>query len=175
MAGAVAALLLAGCAGQVEHPSALNDAELAEYLDEAQNRAWFYSSQGNETRPEVAPEFVHLDDMGGPFTDCLADDEVSDVVCDMTYVYYPGDIGYFSASELGYVYDYFADELVPCLATLGLEMTYFPTRDEFTATAGFMSWEPYVQLGADLPPSRADAILADCPRYPPMPFSGLAP
>jgi hypothetical protein len=170
LVGAVVVLTLAGCAQQVPPPQPLTEQELAQYVQDEQDERWFYSPRSNETRPRVDAVLIHLDEVGGPYNDCILDDEVSDTTCHLTYLYYPHDIGYFSASELSYVYDYFADELVPCLEARGLQVTWAPPRAEFVQ-AGWMSWDPYQQLGADLPPSRAEAVMAACPLYPPLPFS----
>lgn len=168
LAGAVVVLTLAGCAAQT--PSTLTDEELSDYLVEMQDQAWFYAGASNETRPRVEPTLMPADDLEQAFTDCYQNDALTEAQCDMALIAYPEDIGYFSSSELNYVYDYYADELVPCLATEGLSVGYAPTRAEFVQ-AGWMSWEPYRELGAKLPPSRAEAVVEKCPQYPPLPFS----
>ena len=163
LAGAVVALTLAGCAAQA--PTPLTDEELFEYTSTMQDRAWY--DVGGETRPLVEPTLVPVDEMERALNDC----ELSFEECAVTFINEPGDIGYLSSSELSYVYDYYASELVPCLATQGLNVGYAPTRAEF-AHAGWLTWDPYLELGAELPPSRAEAILEKCPRYPPSPFPG---
>ena len=162
LAGAVLLLALAGCA--VPTPTPLTDDELDAYAYEMQGRALY--DMGGELRPTIEPTFVAADEMEQALNDC----ELSAAECAVTYIYYPEDLGYLSGSELGYVYDYYASELVPCLATQGLDVGYAPTRAEFSY-AGWMSWDPYSELGANLPPSRAEAIRAQCPPYPPMPFT----
>jgi len=163
LAGAVVALTLAGCA--VQPPSALTDEELRDYSGMMQDRSWY--DVGGETRPLVEPTLIPAGDMEQVLNDC----ELSFEACALTFIAEPGDIGYLSSSELSYVYDYYASELVPCLATEGLTLGIAPTRAEFTH-AGWISWDPYTELGADLPPSRAEGIREKCPPYPPMPFSG---
>lgn len=166
-AGVAAGLLLslAGCATQAV-PQSLSPQELREYIEATQELQWFYSDRTTQTRPDVRAQLVKAPDFDDVMRACIRARELTEAQCAMTYLQYPSDVGYLGRAQLGYIYDYFADSLVPCLAGHGLAMTYVPTRDEFTVAAGYIWWDPYGQLGADLPPSRAAAIIADCPRYP---------
>lgn len=168
LAGAVVALSLAGCAVQAQHPTSLSEAEFADYAGAMQDMAWY--DYGSDARPLVEPTVVPIDELENARSECMAANQFSDDACSVSFISDPEDIGYLSSSELNYVYDYFATELVPCLALQGLDVGHAPTRAEFTY-AGWVSWDPYSELGADLPPSRSEAILAACPPYPPMPFS----
>jgi len=168
LAGAVIALTLAGCAVQSQHPASLSEAEFAEYAGSMQEMSWYEVS--GERRPVVQPTVVPMDDMEQSRNGCMAANQISDEECLVTFIYTPEDIGYLSSSELDYVYDYYVSELVPCLALQRLSLGFAPTRAEFSS-AGWISWDPYTELGADLPPSRTEAIFEACPPYPPMPFS----
>lgn len=169
LVGAAVALSLAGCAVQAQHPAPLAGEDRGEYLREMQDRAWY--DVGGDARPQVEPTPVPGEELERVFDECLAAAQLSREECSLSFVAEPADIGYLSSSELNYVYDYYASELVPCLATQGLNVGYAPPRSEF-AVAGWMRWDPYSELGAELPPSRADAIREACPPYPPMPFTG---
>ena len=172
-AAAVAAgtlLALAGCTAPVPHPSPPSADEVAVYIEDSQATQWFYSLTPLDPRPQLDAQLIAAPDFDDVLRACGRANQLSDVECSLSYLQVPGDIGYLGSAELGYLYDYFADSHVPCLAVRGLRMTYMPTRAEYTAQAGLVPWDPYTQLGADLPPSRADDILADCPRYPPMPY-----
>lgn len=158
----VAALLLAGCTTQVAHPSPLTEQELAQYVQTEQDSRWFYSDRSTQTRPRVDAVLIHLDEVGGPYNDCILDDEVSDTTCHLTYIYYPHEVGYFSASELGYLYDYFTDELVPCLEAQGLQIAQVPTRQQFAGSAGFVSWDPYAEVNGPVPA----LVMQQCPAEP---------
>lgn len=165
-AAAIAAatlLTLAGCATQAQHPIPLSEGEIAEYIAEAQELQWFYSDRSTQTRPEVQSQLVRAPDFDDVLRACVRAQVLSDVECAMTYLQHPDDVGYRGRAELGAIYDYYVTSLVPCLASRGLEMTYIPTRAQFTEKAGVVPWDPYTQLGADLPPSRAAAIIAECP------------
>ena len=48
---------------------------------------------------------------------------------------------FLSPAQLDYVYDYYADWVVPCLAQHGWALRNAPTREEFAELAGY--WTPY--------------------------------
>ncbi len=168
LAGAVVALSLAGCPVQSQYPAPLSEAEFADFAGTMQDMAWF--EVGGEARPLVQPTPVAIDELEHARNACMAANQISNDECAVSFIASPGDIGYLSSSELNYVYDYFATELVPCLATQGLNVGFAPPRADFSH-AGWMTWDPYSELGAELPPSRSEAVFAACPPYPPMPFS----
>lgn len=85
-------------------------------------------------------------------------------------VRYPRDPSYLlplTADEAAYVYDYYEDTLVPCLAARGheVEMPSTSVFHERLKTEG-VPWSPYQELhevaGAEL-----DTLLAECPQSPP--------
>jgi hypothetical protein len=72
---------------------------------------------------------------------------------------------YINLEQLGYLYDYFRDSLIPCLGAAGYSMTGdVPTREEFVVITKEPHWHPYDAL--------SDAALNDvllrqnCPASP---------
>lgn len=61
--------------------------------------------------------------------------------CSVTYL---GDYGPMTAAQFDYWYDYFKQELVPCLTVHGFEPTVVPSRKQFRESLG--AWNPYWTL-----------------------------
>ena len=187
LAGAALALSLAGCT-QVVEPPPPTDAELATYIREQQDLLWFEYGSLDLERPEAKSELVASDSSSGDVAQCGASqiivDEESGVAtvtalpssetalyeCQAAQIPYPTDVEYYTPAQLGAIYDYFRDSLVPCLQVQGLDVGVAPSRDEFVGVAGSIPWDPYTELGADLPPSRAAEIRARCAALPDADF-----
>ena len=188
LAGAVIALSLAGCA-QVAEPPQPTDAEFDAYIREQQDLLWYEYGSPQFERPAVESEVADFDDpvetggceMSSASMVIIADTgvvetklrviaETAQYQCLVAALPYPSVIGYYTPAQLGFLYDYFHDVLVPCLQAQGLSVGFTPTREEFTAAAGTVPWDPYTELGADLPPSRADEIRLRCAAMPDADF-----
>jgi len=188
LAGAVIALSLAGCA-QVAEPPQPTDAELDAYIREQQDQLWYEYGSPQFERPVVPSVLVEPNKYNDPDASCGAgvltlvdadggimsvtpvlSSEIAQYECRVGQMPYPADIAYYTPAQLGFIYDYFHDVLVPCLQTQGLSVGFTPTREEFTAAAGTVPWDPYTDLGADLPPSRADEIRLRCAAMPDADF-----
>ena len=186
LAAAVLALALAGCT-QVAEPPEPTDAELDAYIQQYQDQQWYAYGSPQMERPELQSVLV----TSGNYTDVACGTGVSVVIevntgavsvttlpssetalyeCNTAQIPYPTNLGYYTPAQLGAVYDYFRDSLVPCLQAQGLHIAVAPTRDEFAGVAGSIPWDPYFELGADLPPSRAQLIRQQCPAMPDADF-----
>jgi len=192
LAGAVVALTLAGCA-HVSEPPPLTQAEIDAYVDQEQAAQWFYFAAEGWEQPEVDSRLVGWSDYTRS-TDCqdavyqrilpvylsdISDERSAQIdrelsnelfACQVALILYPDEVEYYTTAQLSFIYDYYRDILVPCLQTQGLDVGYVPPREEFAGEAGFAPWDPYSELGADLPPSRATEIRQRCPALPDADF-----
>lgn len=181
LAGALIALTLAGCAPVTEPPPP-TDAELAQYVAEQQAMQWYFLAPVEYEQPAAFTELVRADDFVRRATDCSTLSQQQDeslrhyldesFTCQVALMLYPTEVAYYTPAQLDFIYGYFKDSLVPCLQLQGLDVGYAPSRDEFTGQAGIIPWDPYSELGAALPPSRADEITQRCPPMPTASFIG---
>jgi hypothetical protein len=188
LAAAVIALALAGCT-QVAEPPQPTDAELDAYILEQQDRQWYEYGSPQFVRPEVQSQLVEPNKYNDPDESCGAgvvsiididggivsvtavpSSETAQYECHVAQISYPSSVEYYTSDQLGFLYDYYRDVLVPCLQMQGLVVTYAPTREEFSSAPGLVPWDPYTQLGADLPPSRAAEIHQRCAALPTADF-----
>ena len=183
LTGAVLALSLAGCL-PVAEPSEPTDAELDAYIREQQELLWYEYGSPQFERPLVESQLVGVNKYNDPDEICGAgvvtviDDgavisvtavpasETAQYECQAAAIPYPAEIGYYTPAQLGFIYDHYRDVLVPCLQAQALDVAIAPTREQFVAVAGSIPWDPYSELGADLPTSRATEILQRCPALP---------
>lgn len=189
LAGAVIALTLAGCA-HVTEPPPLTDAELDAYVQQQQALQWSYFATPGWEQPEVESRLVSWSDFSNTNSSCmdreqqrlastdlnaLSERELSEFDedfqeaqfrCQTAVILYPDEIDYYTTAQLGFIYDYYRDVLIPCLQLQGLDVGVAPTREEFAGVPGFLPWDLYSGLGADLPPSRAYEIIQRCPPLP---------
>jgi hypothetical protein len=193
-----AVLVLTGCTVQAPPPPTANDAtELAQYRLDA---LWGATGLPNSERPvpKRAPTTVDSEgfvrcmqirdypgfttDANGysfvPLTSGMSDDEKLD-----WYFCYAATIGIAtddifptSIAQLGYAYDYYKRQLIPCLAAHGYVVPDIPSRrtyiagmagtDKFTLW-GAPLWSPsmYVQQPTGL--WSVERTLSECPANPP--------
>jgi hypothetical protein len=93
-------------------------------------------------------------------------ERLSDYLCRMSFEVEGQFDHRYNGAQIDYLYDYFRESLVPCLAVEGFEVSSVPTRGEFARGIG--SWHPYLALRDDL----RLALLSDSSfllRCPPMP------
>jgi hypothetical protein len=87
------------------------------------------------------------------------------------HIAYPVHPRYFlprTEEQVRVVYDYFVDELVPCLAELGYEVSPAPSWEAFLADEGSQGqWFPYLDVD---PPSDQEEreVNEACPQNPPL-------
>ena len=60
-----------------------------------------------------------------------------------------------STAQLEYIYDYYAEWVVPCMLRTGYVVTYAPSREDFVASQG--RWNPYFTV-RDVDPSELERI-----------------
>ena len=118
--------------------------------DEDWSQALFECLQGGTAADNSGMEFNSSDGYGlmpSPGSTADPDEAQRDFyVCVARYPrpYDPRDL--ISAAQLDYIYDYFADSLVPCMLDHGYVIEVAPTRVEFHDLAG--GWHPYGTLPA---------------------------
>ena len=174
----VLALTLTGCAWTVAEPAPPAGVELQVFVEEQEARAdgtysgpteSDYDLNGNDCL-EQAQAFLDTVDVTAVSDaevlrlSALFESEMSR--CKDGVVLTPNEAGFYSTAQLDFIYDYFQDSLVPCLQLQGLDVGFAPNRSDFSAFAGSISWDPYSELGADLPPSRTAEIMVRCPQLP---------
>lgn len=99
-------------------------------------------------------------------------------LCSTVWQADPADTGALNEQQLGYLYDYYRESVVPCLAMAGITLPDPPTRAQFIASGGI--WQPvlpqsetYVSGGFDLGSSPwvrstpGGDLMARCPTWPP--------
>jgi hypothetical protein len=66
------------------------------------------------------------------------------------------------------VYDYYVEELVPCLAAEGYRVGHVPTWEEFWEDPfGPDMWNPYSALDPEASLRERDRLMEECPPNPP--------
>lgn len=72
-----------------------------------------------------------------------------------------------SVDQLEYVYNYYADELVPCILLHGYTLGRAVTRQDFVDSLG--QWNPYYSIAEGMNLLEYDELRADCgPEQPPL-------
>ena len=200
---AVAAVLLSGCAEQPKPPVPLTEAEIDVFYQRNDDVLWSTYDVGDTPRPEVIHAHVPPSLRGPAMLQCLLDlgyggaygvsngrvmisgppptgaKAVAAFACEARYESEPSEVGYYSASELGYAYDYIENWLIPCLALAGYPIEVLEPRDAFAPGPGYLQWNPYYELDAPSEGER-DALLKRCPPLPdyfdwnPADFGGTA-
>lgn len=182
---AAAALLLAGCSAAplVEPPTGLSDEEELLY---AQSFALEWSgipSSGIESVAVISyvppagwgtavagcmnaagyPDYAATAaGMAYPLRETDAETEAL-YVCIARYPVRSDFSAYANTAQLGYIYDYFRDSLVPCLALEGYIVPgEAPSREQFTALTVQPRWNPYNAL----PESPPQSVRDRCPASP---------
>lgn len=195
---AALALVLAGCTAvpEAHPPESEYDVIVAERLD----AVWRQSGLDDRARPDVASgPVVSQFEAGERFSECMAERGWPDYFVnengtgfgyqsiDLTssdaetldwyecFAAYPVDAQFTmnSVEQFDFVYDYFQDTLIPCLAENGYALRRAPTRLEFrTILEGWTDplfpyvWNPYYDIQftgsvAELPVAKI------CPPTPP--------
>ena len=191
-AGMVAgALLLSGCAVTSPLPGGLTESERLEFTEQTLEDQWDYMGISDRERPVVVPIEVDINEAGERTDACLADAgfagvllldeerlaarsevEVSNFkeafyVCTMSFMPPARYWGYLSTDELNATYDYFQDWLVPCLESRDYHLPLAPERQEVASAPGYLSWDPYTQLGARITDDAMAELQDECPTVPP--------
>lgn len=172
-----ALLLLSGCVTHSRPPDGgLTRAEEAEYAEVLGDSVsiTYVSSAGWGTviagcmNAAGYPEYVGSGPSISNGTSVIGGDIQQQLelnLCLQQYPILPDLSGSINLAQLDYLYDYYRDFLVPCLATAGyLSPVAAPTREQFVAFSAESRWTPFYGL----PPRwREDSLLLDrCPASP---------
>jgi hypothetical protein len=195
LAAALVVLALAGCTAVGPPPAGFSPHQWNERRALELDRAWQSTGLPDTLRPPTPePVAISPDEWAGAFAQCMNNagfdnyqaqgDGVMITEVDMTpemeesqtIAWYTcgatfrvaGNEGYNDA-EFEYIYDYYRDELIPCLAMHQVEIASdeVPTRQQFADGLG--SWNPYgaVTDAAKKHLFRDASIADDCPDTPP--------
>ena len=176
---AAACLLLCGCVPTHPIPQQ-SDADRADLTDRYLAAQWQYLGfTPTATRPTVDVErYVSLEEQGDVLRSCVEDagyeltgngsaSQAEAVYrCNARFPIDPSAFGLFGAAELGFIYDYYLDGLIPCLAARGFSPERLLSREEFLEpTTTLFLWSPYDEVPLD----RFDFeyLSSVCPTLPP--------
>ena len=184
-------LLLSGCAVTSPLPAGLSESERREFTEKTMEGQWEYLGISDRERPVVVPIEVDIDELGERTSACMDDAEASGLlllddselaligeaeeadfeeamyICTMSFMPSARYWGYLSTDELNATYDYFQDWLVPCLESRDYHLPLAPQRHEIASEPGYLSWDPYSQLGARITDDAVAALQDECPSVPP--------
>jgi hypothetical protein len=94
---------------------------------------------------------------------------LSRYVCTAKYPIDPKYAAPLTAEQIGAVYDYYLDDLVPCLEDNGYSVPEPPSREVFEENFAGERWSPYAEVfGADpsIPIDEYYRVSAECPQWP---------
>jgi len=188
----VVVLALSGCATVQAPKPGLSDQERSEVRQFWMDRLWLFTGLPDDQRPPAPPmvegsiqesnvAFVtcmnaagfdnyRLIDDGGYSVDDdgeMGDDELLAAYSCRAGFWVDGDEGWYSDAQLSYLYDYYTEVLVPCMAAYGATVDYAPTREWFLAQHG--GWHPFSSISEDDQERYFGnrATLVECPPAPP--------
>jgi hypothetical protein len=185
----VALLLLSGCVTS-PRPDGLSPTQQRQFDAMVQEQQWDYSDITDRERPVVQPIEVAPNDVARRVYDCLVDaglgegyalddnglvgavqfdstdDRVAFYICSVSFTPPARYWGYLSTDELNATYDYFQDWLIPCLEAHDYHLPLAPHRDDVASTPGYLSWDPYTELGARITDDAVAALQDECPTVP---------
>jgi len=176
-------LLLTACAEpRKAPPSGVSETELGAYRDLIDEQTWLYSGLAADyVKPEVERIELDVGDWSAALTACelpieeIAESDpeqalLAEYTCRAKYQLNAGALALLNTAQLNYLYDYYQDTLIPCLALRGIRLETIPTRNEIVDVARFGSypWHPFDQLfDYGLGMSAPDDLIASCPPFPP--------
>lgn len=85
-------------------------------------------------------------------------------VCRAKYTEDPKYVQPLSKAQLGLLYEYYTQWLIPCLESQGVGISPPPTREKFISD-GVTHWDPYTYAVGG-PKARFDRLVSTCPRRP---------
>jgi hypothetical protein len=199
LTGLLLLLVLTGCT-VVAAPEPGLTAEEKQAIREKQTEGlWAATGLYPDQRPAPPPvTVVSLDDWAAAYVKCMNNagfasykavdgggftsepenselERLSNYLCQMSFELEGEFDNRYSAAQIEYLYEYYSEELVPCMAARGYPPDSVPTRSEFVAQLG--SWHPYFAMHAgDWTTMFGDpSVLAECPPTPPgIPDPGYA-
>lgn len=202
LAAAVLLLALTGCTVVPAPEPGLTTEEKDAIREKQTEGLWAATGLYPDQRPASPPvTVVSLDDWAAAYVKCMnvagfpsyevtegggftyepseGDDSelerLSIYLCQMSFELEGQFDNRYSAAQIGYLYEYYSEELVPCMASRGFPVAGGPTRYEFEQGLG--SWHPYLALRDDvrLEMMTDPDFLVVCPPMPPgIPDPGYA-
>jgi len=200
---AACALLLAGCSAVAAPPAGMTDAQLDDYYELQADVLWRNTLLPDDLRPPDRPaQVVTLEQRSKLIADCMnaagfdnytdrrgvlvvsseskpeedaRAEKLAFYVCRSGLRVPEQEASLLNPAQSDYLYDYYEQVLVPCLAVKGITTVQSdtPTRAQYIEQDS--RWNPYLSVAEDAWPRLADgAILRDCPPEPPgMPEQGI--
>jgi len=174
-------LALTACSAPTPAPE-VEDAELQSQLDDAWER--FHSAHPDVERPAVEViRTVSLEDVDGLVEACVSDEgfpngefaagqeealALAYYVCQTRYPLHTKYNRPWNDEKWGYLYDYFTNELVPCLEAQGYTPPVGPSRQVFidTEQTGEGWWFPYEAVPDDVSGDDWTRLNEACPQVP---------
>lgn len=193
-AGATSAILsfcLVGCAPSVSAPPGMTRTEAEVFVRQQSVGMWsalvLREPRAMPALPEVT--FVSSESWSAVMDECLraadvpvrwgytegttypdigAPDDVlvANFVCQSRYAVNPSEY-LLTRTQLDYLYDYYANWLVPCLAMHGADTPQLPSRTSFAEQQGW--WQPYQEvaiIGDRVDDATYRQWQEECPSYP---------
>lgn len=186
-------LLLTGCSTVAAPEPGLTAEELDDLRQLRTEGLWAATGLYPDQRPANPPvTTVSIDDWAAAYVKCMniagfddyelegngysvtgTDGESSELerltnyLCAMSFEVEGEFDGMLNAAQIAYLYDYYAQTLVPCLAAHGYKVDLVPTRGEYEAQGG--NWHPYFSMHAEEWVELFDdsSMLLKCPPGPP--------
>ena len=167
-----AVLLLAGCAPVSRVPPEPTGAELEALIAKELDFQWQYVGLTPDApRPTVQRiRIVSMEEAQQVHRDCMREagyegnrintsstfgassyERLAIHVCSAQYPVPPSAFGLFSEAQLDYLYDYYVDVTIPCMAASGVSVASIPSRQQFVAPATQLQqiWMPYLSVTTD--------------------------
>jgi hypothetical protein len=167
LAAAVALLALTGCVQAAQPPA--EGASLEQREARAVRQAdllWQISSFADQQPANQPHEFISQSEWADAIVGCMTaagyEGYVSDgtgysfesssgeaesvmhLTCSSQWVVLPTEDEMLGDAQLSYLYDYYQQELIPCLTLAGFRVTSAPTRTEFVESRG--EWIPQMTM-----------------------------
>jgi len=183
-------LALTGCSAVAMPEPGLSEAEREIVQQQTRDNYWAVTGLPDEQRPAATPmTVVPSEEWPTRFVECMnaqgfanyavagdgystytiesedpTVEALASYVCSTSFW---TDYGWFNTAQLDYLYDYYEQTLVPCLAVHNAQIWGAPSREKFYAQGG--GWHPYFNFPKkDQERIFADEALPDeCPPVPP--------
>lgn len=198
---AVVGLLLAGCASAPAVPAGPTYSQRIEIINRINDEAWsqMFPPDSGARKPQVdVVASVSPTDLPRTIVDCLQKSGITatltvdgnivithpdawphvadfaNYVCTMQYPVDASSAGFLSDAQVGYLYDYFADRLAPCLRLLGYDVGAAPDRQYFVEHYDLGAhWSPYRSATPAIAEADWGHVDYRCPPPPVDPFGSF--
>lgn len=193
LAAALLVLALAGCSTTAAPRPGLSADELADRRIHTDTMNWAATGLGKEFRPATpALATVSRENWPSAYVTCMNNagfdeyvaveggwtvgseqdgpseaERLAEYICTQSFEIEGQYDDWFNDAEIDYLYAYYREFLVPCLAERGFSPIASPTENEFADN--FASWHPYFSVGASRRGELFDDLdtFALCPPTPP--------